>query len=208
MILLSNQKSLLIPVALLASLFAAFLVPQKLRDRLSEITDVKEASAASRINAWTYCWNVANDYPLAGGGFEAFTPALFARYAPNPNDVHGPHSIYFGVLLEHGFVGVFLYFLLVGYCFVVLRRIVKLARFYDDEQSAHYARMLGFSLIGFLTAGAFLGRTYFDFYFMIVACVAILRQVTRKQWASSADLEEDLVCTEEHHTLLPSPAGV
>jgi len=39
------------------------------------------------------------------------------------------------------------------------------------------------------------GRTYFDFYFMIVACVAILRQVCREEWAASADSEEDLAAS-------------
>ena len=32
-------------------------------------------------------------------------PEMFARYAPDPDDVHDAHSIYFEVLGEHGFVG-------------------------------------------------------------------------------------------------------
>jgi probable O-glycosylation ligase (exosortase A-associated) len=192
MLLLSKQKVFLIPVALLAFLFAAFLAPQKLRDRMSQTTDTQEASAMSRFNSWGFSWNLANAYPVMGGGFEAFTPSLYARYGPNPRDVHGPHSIYFGVLAEHGFVGFFLYFLLVADCLVVLRRIVKLARLHGDEQSAHYANMLRFSLVGFLASGTFLGHAYFDFYFTIVACTAILKQVCHEEWARSADMEEDL----------------
>ena len=76
-----------------------------------------DASARSRLNVWQYSWALASDYPLMGGGFEAFTPSLFARYAPDPHDVHGPHSIYFGVLAEHGFVGLSLYLTLVLLCF-------------------------------------------------------------------------------------------
>jgi probable O-glycosylation ligase (exosortase A-associated) len=189
MLLLSKQKLLLFPVILLACLFASFLAPQKLRDRMSETTDTREASAQSRINAWTYCWNVANAYPVAGGGFDAYTQALFDRFAPNPKDVHGPHSIYFGVLLEHGFVGFFLYFTLMAHCLLVLRRIGRLARLRGDEQSAYYAEMLRFSLVGFLSSGAFLGSTYFDFYFMIVACTAILKRVCYSDWAASADAD-------------------
>jgi probable O-glycosylation ligase (exosortase A-associated) len=195
MFLRSNQKLVLIPVVLLALLFGAFLAPQKWRDRIGETTDTKEASAAGRLNAWAFCWNLAKIYPVMGGGFEASTRELFAKYAPNPRDYHGPHSIYFGVLVEHGFVGFFLYFLLVAYCFVTLHRLAKLAGFHGDEQSANYANMLQFSLIGFLANGAFVGRTYFDFYFMIVACVAILRQVCREEWAASADSEEDLAAS-------------
>ncbi len=79
-------------------------------------------SATSRINAWTYCWRLAKDYPVTGGGFEAFTPTLFYRYAPNPKDVHGPHSMYFGVLAEHGFPGLFLYLSLLVSVFYPGRR--------------------------------------------------------------------------------------
>jgi putative inorganic carbon (hco3(-)) transporter len=189
MILRSNQRMLLIPVALLAFLFAAFVAPQKWRDRMSQTTDTEEASARSRINAWTYCWNVAKAYPVTGGGFDAYTQALFNRYAPYSGDLHGPHSIYFGVLLEHGFVGFFLYFSLVANCMVALRRIAKRSRRHGDEQSAEYADMLTFSLIAFLTSGAFLGSTYFYFYFMIVACTAMLKQVYREEWVADADSE-------------------
>jgi probable O-glycosylation ligase (exosortase A-associated) len=208
MLLLSNQKMLLIPVALLAFLFAVFVAPQKLRDRMSQTTNTEEASARSRLNSWEFSWNLANAYPVMGGGFEAFTPSLYAQYGPNPRDVHGPHSIYFGVLAEHGFVGFFLYFLLVADCLVVLHRIVKLAHLHGDEQSAHYANMLRFSLVGFLASGMFLGHTYFDFYFTIVACVAILRQVCREEWAASVDMEEDPEPNEVPAIPLSNYAGV
>ena len=162
----------------------------------------------SRFNSWGFSWNLANAYPVMGGGFEAFTPSLYARYGPNPRDVHGPHSIYFGVLAEHGFVGFFLYFLLVADCLVVLRRIVKLARLHGDEQSAHYANMLRFSLIGFLASGTFLGHAYFDFYFMIVACTAILRQVCFEEWAANADSEEDQETSDLPNFPFATQAGV
>src|SRR5262249_6857596 len=96
MLLQSRQKALLIPMVVICVLFAVFFTPQAWRDRMSGTSpDSLDNSALSRINAWTYSWNVATAYPVMGGGFEAFTPALFAQYAPNPRDVHGPHSIYF-----------------------------------------------------------------------------------------------------------------
>jgi probable O-glycosylation ligase (exosortase A-associated) len=208
MLLQSKQKLLLIPVLVLTLLFGVVVAPQKWRDRISETTNIQEASAQSRINAWTFCWNLVKVYPLMGGGFEPFTPSLFDKYAPNPKDVHASHSIYFGVLAEHGFVGFFLYFLLVLYCFVSSRRILKLARIHGDEESAHWVHMLQYSLICFLTSGAFLGRAYFDFYFTIVACIAILKQVCREEWAASADAEEGLEEDELPAIPLSNYAGV
>jgi probable O-glycosylation ligase (exosortase A-associated) len=189
MVLLSKQKMALIPVVLLALAFGALFTPQAWQDRMSLTQSDKllDASALSRLNAWTYAWRLACDYPVLGGGFDAFTPRLFARYAPQAQDVHGPHSIYFGVLAEHGFVGLALYLTLVVSCFASLRRLAKTARAMDTPHIAGYAKMLSLSLVGFLTSGTFLGRAYFDFFFTIVACVAILKYVSRVEWAKASE---------------------
>jgi putative inorganic carbon (hco3(-)) transporter len=191
MLLQARQRLILIPLAGLVCLFALFVTPQGWRDRMKTISpDSLDASALSRLNAWTYAWNLTKDYPIMGGGFDAFTPTLFQRYAPNAADVHGPHSIYFGVMAEHGFTGLLLYLTLVGSCFVTLQGIIRRARYHGDLESGYYANILRFSLVGFLVSGAFLGRAYFDFYFSLVACVTLLKQQSEARWAENSDLEE------------------
>lgn len=191
MVLISRQRLIMIPVLIVAACFAVFLTPEKWQHRMdfSREGALIDDSALSRFNAWRYSWNLALDYPLTGGGFEAFTPELFDRYAPNARDVHGPHSIYFGVLAEHGFIGLFLYLLLVFFCFATLRQIRRGARRAGDSRATAYATMLQFSLIGFLTCGAFLGRAYFDYYFTLVACVLILKRVWQYDCAESESEE-------------------
>ncbi|MGA7414067.1 MAG: hypothetical protein WBW33_26570 [Bryobacteraceae bacterium] len=68
--------------------------------------------------------------------------------------------------------------------------------------AAKYALMLRLSLVGFLVSGAFLGRAYFDYFFTIVACIAVLTTVCRQRWeeqeaveGASADESEDLLET-------------
>jgi probable O-glycosylation ligase (exosortase A-associated) len=187
MILKSRKRLLLIPVMVLTGLAAVVLLPESWKHRMDFRREgaVLDDSALSRINAWTYSWRFALDHPLTGGGFEAFTPPLFMRYAPNPNDVHGPHSIYFGVLAEHGFVGLFLYLILIVSCFVSLWRVRRSARRFGDETALTYATMLQLSLIGFLSSGAFLGFAYFDYYFCVVACTVILTQLSRIGFAEA-----------------------
>ena len=205
MLLQAKQKALLLPVVLLVFLFAAFLTPQKWQDRM-RTDNALDASAQSRLNVWQYSWNLALDYPMMGGGFEAFTPSLFARYAPNPQDVHGPHSIYFGVLAEHGFVGLAIYLTLVFSCLLGLGRIIRRARHRQDSFSINYANMLRFSVVGFLASGAFLGRAYFDFLFSILACEAVLRHLFWADMAGRADepaSEEVLVVQDETGYFLP-----
>jgi probable O-glycosylation ligase (exosortase A-associated) len=186
-----RQRVILLPLLLMAALFAIFLTPEawQLRMNFSREGALVDGSALQRLYAWTYSWNLAVAHPLTGGGFEAYTPGLYERYAPGglgilPNgDVHGPHSIYFGVLAEHGFVGFFLYISLVISCFVSLRGALRNAKRWGDERLSAYARMLQFSLLAFLTSGAFLGRQYFDYFFTLVACTAIVSQLCRAELA-------------------------
>jgi putative inorganic carbon (HCO3(-)) transporter len=191
MLMQARQKAILIPVGILALCFGAFFTPQAWRDRMTNTADGSlDASALSRVNAWTYAWRLASDYPLMGGGFDDFDQELFERYAPNPKDVHGPHSIYFGVLAEHGFIGLSLYLALVATCFFTLQGIVRKARIQGDARTQHYANLLRFALVGFLVSGAFLGRAYFDFYFTIVACVVILRHLSQSEWNEHLEADE------------------
>ena len=186
-----RHRFLLLPVILLAGFFAAFLTPDAWQRRMDFRQDgaLIDSSALSRFNSWTYSWRLALDNPVMGGGFEAYTPRLFNLYAPNPKDVHGPHSIYFGVLAEHGFLGLMMYLSLVGACLMALQKLIRQARFWGHEHGASYAMMLQLSILGFLGSGAFLGRAYFDYYFTIVASTIILKHLCQREWAEQAIAE-------------------
>jgi putative inorganic carbon (hco3(-)) transporter len=191
-----KQRLLLVPIIVLGAIIATLFAPEAWKERMDPTREnIIDSSARGRLNAWSFSWRLALDFPITGGGFNTFTPELFARYAPNVADVHGPHSVYFQVLGEHGFVGLFLYVSLLCSCFASLRRLVKRARFHGDQLIGNYANMFRFSLVGFLTSGLFLGRAYFDYFFTIVACIAILRRLSRLQWAGivSADVSTQKV---------------
>ena len=187
-----KERVVLIPVILIGVMIAALFAPTAWKDRMNPNAAV-DASARERFNSWTFSWNLAKDYPVAGGGFQTFTPQLFGRYAPVGQDVKGPHSVYFGVLAEHGFVGLFLYLSLLIWCMGSLWRLGRLARRYGDLLVVNYSGMFMFSLVGFMASGIFLGRAYFDYYFSIFACVVILEKVARDRWrdALSQDADEE-----------------
>jgi probable O-glycosylation ligase (exosortase A-associated) len=194
MFLQSRQRIVLVPVIVLGILVALLFAPQSWRDRMDPTRpDAIDASARERLNAWAFARNLATEYPIAGGGFATFTPELFARYAPVAMDYHGSHSVYFGLLAEHGYVGLTLYLTLVASCFVGAHRLVKEARCYNDWVVVNYTNMFRFSLVGFLTSGMFLGRAYFDYFFTIVACLAVLTRVAREHWASFGLMATDAV---------------
>ena len=131
-----------------------------------------------RLNAWAMAYNLAKDR-LPGGGFEVITPGLFAKYAPDPLNLHAAHSIYFQVLGEHGFVGLFLFLLVWLLVWRAATRTVRDAREVADLQWAvRRCNMLKVSLIGYFVGGAFLSLAYFDVpYNLLVLTVATQRLV-------------------------------
>ena len=206
MFLQLKRRMVLIPVVGLGVAVALLFAPEAWKERMDPTSDnVVDASARERLNAWAFSWNLASDYPIAGGGFATFTPQLFGEYAPVAIDIHGPHSVYFGLLAEHGFIGLILYLSLVFSCFVSAHRLVKLARFYEDPVVVSYTNMFRFSLLGFLASGTFLGRAYFDYFFTIVACLIVLERVARQKWTRNLETENQTAMeADDERIFLPS----
>jgi probable O-glycosylation ligase (exosortase A-associated) len=202
MLMRVRQRLLLVPVIGLVMTIVMLFAPPAWKERMdfSRKGAAMDQSAYSRINAWTFAWRLSQDYPLVGGGFETFTKELFDRYAPNSRDVHGPHSIYFGVLGEHGWVGLTLYMILVASCFVSTAKVKRRAKRLGDEVAANYADACTLSLVGFLTSGFFLGRAYFDYYFAIVCFIVVLKRVCFEEWRRAEQ--------EPEQQLEALPAGV
>ena len=179
MVLNSRHKlKVFILLVIAVPLFLSFM-PEKWFERMETIkTYDQDASAMSRINVWQFAWNLALDNPIVGGGFKTFTPELFQKYAPDPSVVFDPHSIYFQVLGEHGFVGLFL-FLAMGW--LALRTgkwVVKNTKDREDLRWANtLASMLRLSLIGYAVGGAFLGLAYYDLYYHIVGMLILTRKL-------------------------------
>jgi probable O-glycosylation ligase (exosortase A-associated) len=170
-------------LALLLLLPLVFVVmPEEWFGRMESINDYKEdGSALGRLNSWNFAFNVAKDN-LMGGGFLTFTPKVFALYAPNPTDVHAPHSIYFQVLGEHGFIGlaIFLSILFLGW-----RTGARIITFCKDKPDLQWARNLAamcqVSLVGYAVGGAFLSLAYFDLLYDILIIVVLLEKVLLKK---------------------------
>jgi probable O-glycosylation ligase (exosortase A-associated) len=162
--------------------FMLVLMPKQWHDRMDTISNYqKDGSALGRINAWKFAWNLAKDHPMVGGGCRAFTPILFHRYAPEPDNYHDAHSIYFQMLGEQGFVGLGL-FLGIGACTLFTAgSLIKLSKDNPDLIWAHdLGSMCQASFIGYAIGGAFLGLSYWDLPYTLVAIVAIAKMLARK----------------------------
>ncbi len=165
-----NRGRVVIPLLITVVLIAVFM-PQTWWDRMASIgTYEADPSAMGRINAWKMAWNIATDR-FFGGGFYLESDAIFGRYAPDPFDIHVAHSIYFQVLGQHGFVGLFLF---LGMWFSTWRTARWIAKNAVTKADAALARMIEFSIVGYAAGGAFLNLAYYDgVYYLLVALVVV-----------------------------------
>ncbi len=141
----------------------------------------QDASAMGRISAWWNAYGVAKEY-VFGVGFNAARPELFARYSPLPESVHAAHSIYFQVLGNHGFIGLFLFLGVFGSTYWMAGRLRKEAR---NMPQARWCEDLGgmaqVALIGYAAGGAFLSLAYFDLPYNVMMLVVLARVWVRQR---------------------------
>lgn len=190
----SRKRGLLMFVMAIAIPSIVSFMPESWHDRMASIkTYDQDASAMGRINAWHMAYNLAKDRFL-GGGYECFNiPLSFFLYAPNPRDRHDAHSIYFEILGEHGFVGLFLFLLIAILTWRTASSVIREAKKSDATKwLVDLCLMLQVSLIGYGVAGAFLGLAYFDLYYNLVAIIVLAKRLIAEQPAASDNSQEEL----------------
>ena len=143
----------------------------------------------TRITTWKTLWNLALHRPLVGAGFHTDNPLIFALYAPPGSAVGTPvaHSVYFEVLGEHGFPGLFLYLGLFSLSWMRAGKLARLTR--DEPEFAPWVpllmRMVQVSLTGFAVGGAFLSLAHFDLPYYILSFVILVDATVREQMTGS-----------------------
>jgi probable O-glycosylation ligase (exosortase A-associated) len=179
----SQHKGRIALLVVLAILPVIASMPDKWMERMDSINTYEEdQSVQGRFNAWWMAYNLAKERPITGGGFEIITPELFWAYAPNPEDLHAAHSIYFQALGEHGFVGLALYLLLGWLTWRTGSWIIRHTRKLDEYRWAfNLATMIQVSLIGFATGGAFLSLLYFDVPYYLMGAMVATRVLVEKE---------------------------
>jgi probable O-glycosylation ligase (exosortase A-associated) len=174
-------------MAVAAVALVAFM-PESWSERMSTIQEYGEdRSALGRISAWWTAWGIAKSH-LAGVGFNPARPELFMLYSPYPDYVHAAHSIYFQVMGNHGFIGLFIFLGLFGSSYVWA---AKLRKECGVDPRARWCGELGamvqVSLVGYAVGGAFLSLAYFDLPYNIMMMVVLARVWVRERgWEREA----------------------
>lgn len=180
-----NKLPLLLVLGITVPMAISFM-PESWHSRMNTIkTYEKDGSAMGRINAWKTAVNIAVHRPLGCGYKCLHTDLAYDLYSPNPNDMHDAHSIYFEVIAEHGWIGLGL-FMGIGYtAWRTSSKTIKLAKKNPDTKwAADLCSMLQVSLMGYASAGAFLGLAMFDLFYNVAAIIVACNVIITKSLAA------------------------
>lgn len=178
-----KKKWLLVVTGFVAISVVGLTVPDRLMDRWQTIQTYEEdTSAMQRIQSWGVSWNMAKESPITGKGFRYSVLGYdwwiqYAEFEGHWRHVLSPHSVYFGLMAQHGFGGLAVFLLLMGFTFMTLNRIRRTARRKTGQiWLAEYAWAIQVGLIGYLVAGAFLDVAYFNLLYAFIALTVIMRR--------------------------------
>jgi O-antigen ligase len=104
-------------------------------------------------------------FPFGAGFYGPQLRGIFNHYFPG-EDNHAAHSIYFQVLGEHGYIGLFIYLAIIWACLRYCRRIAR-NRDEDVEWPRRLARAIQVSLFAFFVGGAALSMAYYDLFVIL-----------------------------------------
>ena len=182
---LRQKKKLLagIGIAVVAASLITFM-PTSWDERMGTIQTYQEdGSSTGRLTAWRMTINLANDRPW-GGGFGIYTREIYDKYMPDAPLAQAAHSIYFSMLGEHGYPGLFLFVLLFVLSYLLAGRMRRTAMRQPETAWVHLlAGMCQVSIIGYAVGGAFLSLAYYDFaYNIVVMLVVANRWMAERSW--------------------------
>lgn len=179
---------------LLAAVSIYSFAPKEWFGRMETIqTYEADQSAMSRINLWKISLRIAELHPVTGGGFRVtYWPAitnkmLIGTDLPKLRIPRAPHSIYFEVLSEHGWIGLALFLMIGVYSWLNCSWLIRSSRRRPDLAWANTLGRTGQPvLVGYAAAGAFASQAYLDEYWCVIFILEAARRLVAKEIANPA----------------------
>jgi putative inorganic carbon (HCO3(-)) transporter len=180
-----SQRKLLLGICGVAVLLLGYaIMPDSWTQRMDTIQSAeKDDSFQGRVQVWRFSYNIALARPFVGGGLGASEDGtVFNTYSTDYVPFgRAAHSIYFQVLGDHGFAGLFIYLALLGavwrQCMAVKKRA---ARHPELAWAVDLATMIQVSWAGYMVAGAALSMAYYDLAYIELGAIVALRQIVRQ----------------------------
>lgn len=171
--------------------------PERWFDRIETIKDAgSDQSFLGRVAAWKISVNIANDHPIFGAGFDATQMQwIWEKYKHTPNFINieipemlpkAAHSNYFQVLGDLGYIGLLIFLALLASAFATSRKIKRLAKSAsgDNAWAVDLSTAITLSLVAFMAGGAAVSLAYFEFAYLLIVMLSIIRRVLEQQASS------------------------
>lgn len=176
--------------AILAVTVVSF-APAKYWAEIETITDVNEATAASRIDFWTAALRMFLDYPITGvgannGGIRM--PEYYIGYRDSVTQWgRAFHGTLPQVMAELGSLGLICYLLMIFYALKYLNKLSRRKSDDPDDNTAVLANAIMVSIISYLTTATFLSTPYYPQLWTLYTFTMILVSVTRTNVSKIAE---------------------
>jgi probable O-glycosylation ligase (exosortase A-associated) len=178
-----SEKKLLTLVTLsIVALVMLQAMPSKWFARMDTIIHYQQdASAEGRLDIWGVAITIAKERPLTGGGFGAtYSQAVVNTFDPGVR-ARAPHSIYFEIIGEQGFVVLAIWATIGILAWRNARWIERFSRKRPDKKWAYdFARMSQVSMLGYCVGGGFASFAWWDCYFTIIGLLLAVRCILER----------------------------
>ncbi len=171
----SKRKYLAIPMVFVGAFFTKDYLPEEWFGRMNTIETYQEdASAMSRVEAWTDGWNHTLEHPFTGAGFEGWMYVTMRDW----------HSSYVEMFSEHGFIAFGLWLSLLLGTLINLTFLPKKTQLVEGmEWVTHHCFMLRASLICYMIGTAFLGLSYWDLLYHLIFISVLVNKFALEELA-------------------------
>jgi len=170
---------------------AKTILPDEWFGRMNTVEHAEEdGSFMHRVVVWKMCTVIAIQNPFLGEGFKAneYLPLWHKYYdyfhildfieTPEPHyneTIRAAHSMYFQVLAEHGFVGLFLFLLILLSAYIKVGFIKSRAKANNmDDWVFNILDKIRLAIIVYCITGSTVASAYFDFFFAVLAMIYTL----------------------------------
>lgn len=176
LVLASRRKFLVIPLLVLVGVFFFIQLPETWFGRMGTFNTLQQdQSAQGRLTVWQVGMDNAMQSPFVGTGFDAW-PGLTLGLG----DLDW-HSMYVEMLVEHGFIGLAVWGLLLFGSMLHLTWLAWAVKRAHHPWLGHRAYMLRASLAAYAVGGMTLGITYWEQAYILIAATVILSVIERAE---------------------------
>jgi len=180
---------LFIIFALIAAAVTPF-IPNEYWERMGTITDTKEISIASRLDAWKLALNMIKEHPFTGVGYGLFkyefmTAAITSADIKTKFVLYHAHNLFLHTGAEAGILAALFVLTIIYYAWIQLRRARRNLERNGEALLAGISGALEISLMAFFLVNLFSWHLDLMIFWIIIGLSVVLNNLPESKDAES-----------------------